>query len=509
LDSEDGKQWRIRVTSRPALRKSARTANGLRREVGVAAGHALGSAIDRAVGAHHARRLRKVGWQHALAADGSDWARGELPVRSGNAVEVLIDGASFLPMVADELARAESHVHLTGCFFSPELELTRGDDPAIVRNLLAELAERIDVRVLIWSGAPVPIFSPSRREVRNMAERFNRRNRIHCEFDSCVRFMHCHHEKTIVIDDRVAFVGGIDLTLDGGDPYDSQEHRSRGVIGWHDLAVRIEGPAVADVADHFRLRWHGATKEDLPAPHVPDAVGDVDLQIVRTIPEKVYERSLPRGDFSVLESYVGAFRSAERFIYIENQFLWSSEIVAVLAEKLRDPHDDFRIVVLLPVNANDGADISRGQVAALIHADDGNARFLACSVYARTGGLRDPIYVHAKVAIVDDRWLTIGSANLNEHSLFNDSEVNVVSHDERLARDTRLRLWSEHLELPIEEIDGDPARVIDERWEPISEEQLDRLQNDLPLTHRLVKLPGVSVRRRRVLGPLQGRVYDA
>ncbi len=492
------------------MSKPVQAARSIRREVGEAAGHAFGSAIDRAVATHHARRLRRIGWQHALEVDGRGWARGVLPARSGNAVEVLIDGASFLPMVADELARAESHVHLTGCFFSPELELTRGDDPAIVRNLLAELAERIDVRVLIWSGAPVPIFSPSRREVRQMVERFNVRNRIRCEFDSCVRFMHCHHEKTIVIDDRVAFVGGIDLTLDGGDPYDSQDHPSRGVTGWHDVAVRIEGPAVADVAEHFRLRWHAAAKEELPAPRAQNAAGDVDLQVVRTIPEKVYERSLPRGDFSVLESYVGAFRSAERFIYIENQFLWSSEIVALLAEKLRDPPcDDFRIVVLLPVSANDGADISRGQVAALIHADDGNARFLACSVYARTGRLRDPIYVHAKVAIVDDRWLTIGSANLNEHSLFNDSEVNVVTHDEKLARDTRLRLWSEHLELPREEIDGEPASVIDERWEPISEEQLDRLQNDLPLTHRLVKLPGVSVRHRRFLGSLQGRIYDA
>ena len=510
MDSEDDDLRLAFVSSRPSLAKTARTANSFRREVGDAAGHAFGNAIDRAVTAHHARRLRKVGWQRALEADGSEWARGEFPVRSGNKVEVLIDGAAFLPMVADELAKAESHVHVTGCFFSPELELTRGDEPAIVRNLLAELAERIDVRVLIWSGAPVPIFSPSRREVREMVERFNRRNQIRCEFDSCVRFMHCHHEKTIVIDDRVAFVGGIDLTLDGGDPYDSQEHPSRGVIGWHDIAMRIEGPAVADVAEHFRLRWHAAAKEDLPAPPVPEAVGKVDLQLVRTIPEKVYERSLPRGDFSVLESYVGAFRSAERFIYIENQFLWSSEIVAILAEKLRNPpSEDFRILVLLPVNANDGADISRGQVAALIHADDGNARFLACSVYARTGSLRDPIYVHAKVAVVDDRWLTVGSANLNEHSLFNDSEVNVVSNDESLARDTRLRLWSEHLELPIKEIDGDPTTVIDERWEPISEEQLDRLQNDLPLTHRLVKLPGVSVRHRRFLGSLQGRIYDA
>ena len=391
MDSESDDLRLAFVTPRPSLAKTARAANSFRREVGDAAGHAFGNAIDRAVTAHHARRLRKVGWQRALEADGSEWARGEFPVRSGNKVEVLIDGAAFLPMVAEELAKAESHVHVTGCFFSPELELTRGDEPAIVRNLLAELAERIDVRVLIWSGAPVPIFSPSRREVREMVERFNRRNQIRCEFDSCVRFMHCHHEKTIVIDDRVAFVGGIDLTLDGGDPYDSQDHPSRGVIGWHDIAMRIEGPAVADVAEHFRLRWHAAANEDLPAPPVPDDVGKVDLQLVRTIPEKVYERSLPRGDFSVLESYVGAFRSAERFIYIENQFLWSSEIVAILAEKLRNPpSEDFRILVLLPVNANDGADISRGQVAALIHADDGNARFLACSVYARTGSCATP-----------------------------------------------------------------------------------------------------------------------
>jgi phosphatidylserine/phosphatidylglycerophosphate/cardiolipin synthase-like enzyme len=276
------------------------------------------------------------------------------------------------------------------------------------------------------------------------------------------------------------------------------------------VAVRIEGPAVADVAEHFRLRWHGVTDEELPAPRGSDPVGATELQVVRTIPENVYEKSLPRGDFSLLESYVGAIRSAERLIYIENQFLWSAEIVALLAEKLRDPpHDDFRIIVLLPVTPNDGADVSRGQVAALIHADDDNARFLACSIYARTGRLQDPIYIHSKVAVVDDRWLTVGSANLNEHSLFNDSEVNVVTNDPTLARDTRLRLWSEHLELPVEQIDGDPTTVFEEQWERISEEQLDRLEKDLPLTHRLVKLPGVSVHRARLLGPLQGRIYDA
>ena len=93
---------------------------------------------------------------------------------------------------------------------------------------------------------------------------------------------------------------------------------------------------------------------------------------------------------------------------------------------------------------------------------------------------------------MDDRWLTVGSANLNEHSLFNDSEVNVSLRDERIVGDTRLRLWSEHLELPIDEIAGDPAGEINDRyWEPIAEEQLERLKSGLcHLTHAAVKLPG-------------------
>ena len=65
------------------------------------------------------------------------------------------------------------------------------------------------------------------------------------------------------------------------------------------------------------------------------------------------------------------------------------------------------------------------------------SRFLACTVYAREGKLRDSVYVHSKIGIVDDGWLTLGSANLNEHSLFNDTEMNIVSHDQRLARETR------------------------------------------------------------------------
>ena len=476
--------------------------------LGVWVGHALGDRLDRTVRHRHRDELRHVGWEHALDATTASFVREGADPRPGNAVEVLIDGAEALPRIAQELSGARSHVHLTGWFLSPELQLTREEEPVVVRNLLAELAERIDVRVLLWQGAPVPAFRPSRADVRNAVEDLVRHTRIKAAVDGCTGLTHCHHEKTIVIDDRVAFVGGIDLTLDGGDPFDTGNHRARGGIGWHDAAVRIEGPAVVDVAEHFRLRWRRPGREELASPAVPEAAGDVELQVTRTLPAKTY-RAVRRGDYSILASYMGALRSAERFVYLENQFLWSPEIVGVLIDKLRDPpSDDFRVVVLLPARANDGADISRGQIAALINADDGAERFLACTVYARAGKLRDVVYVHAKIGIVDDTWFTVGSANLNAHSLFNDTEMNVVSLDPSLARETRLRLWAEHLEASPEEVSGDPTALVDERWRPTADDQLHRLENGEPLTHRLVMLPGVSRRRRRVLGPMQSRLFD-
>jgi phosphatidylserine/phosphatidylglycerophosphate/cardiolipin synthase-like enzyme len=118
------------------------------------------------------------------------------------------------------------------------------------------------------------------------------------------------------------------------------------------------------------------------------------------------------------------------------------------------------------------------------------------------------VYVHAKIAIVDDRWLTLGSANLNEHSLFNDTELNVVTCDSGLARATRLRLWSEHLERPAADLGGDPTRVVDDVWRPIALEQDARRRRGEPPTHRLTLVPGVSRRSRRLLGPIQGIVVD-
>jgi phosphatidylserine/phosphatidylglycerophosphate/cardiolipin synthase-like enzyme len=164
-----------------------------------------GDGIDAAVRAKHRWRLRRLGSGEALApADDGLWAAG--------------------------------------------------DRPLVLGELLAQAAERVDVRVLVWAGAPVPAFHPTRREVSDAVETLTRRTRIRCEPDPREHPFHCHHEKIVVVDGELAFVGGIDITDFGGDRYDVNEHPARRRLGWHDVGTRLRGPVIIDVHDHFALR---------------------------------------------------------------------------------------------------------------------------------------------------------------------------------------------------------------------------------------------------------------
>jgi phosphatidylserine/phosphatidylglycerophosphate/cardiolipin synthase-like enzyme len=456
----------------------------------------LGDGVERAVAAHHRRRLARRGHRPVEAPAGG-WADGgSFPPRAGNRVELLVDGAELLPRMVADLGAAQSHVHVAGWFFTPGFRM--GADGPTLRGLLAETASRCAVRVLAWAGAPLPLFHPDRGEVRAMRDELTLGTAIEMELDAKERPMHCHHEKLVIVDDRVAYVGGLDLTTYAGNRLDDSEHPSRVGLGWHDVCLRIEGPAAADVAAHFALRW----PRPLPVPVAAAAADEgIEVQLVRTVPENVYD-GLPRGEFTILESYLRGVRAADRFVYLESQFLWAPELVHALGAKLREPpRDDFRAVVLLPAKPNNGADDTRGQLGVLIDCDrdaGGAQRFLACTLFQR-GEHGRPVYVHAKVGIVDDEWLTVGSANLNGHSFFNDTEVNVVVRDPVFVRAARLRLWSEHLEREVAAGD-DVARLVDEQWRPIAEAQShDR---------KLRLLRGVSRRSRALWGPLNGLIVD-
>ena len=474
----------------------------------------VGDTLERIIRAKHARRLRRRGSAGAIdpAPDGGWASTASFAPRDGCRVEPFVDGSEALPRIADAIRSARSHVHLAGWHFDPTFRLEEGGPT--LRELLAEAAERVGVRVLAWAGAPLPLFHPDRGEVRQACEKLAGGTRISMALDSRERPFHCHHEKLVVVDDETAFVGGIDLTALAGDRLDSSEHPPRDGLGWHDTALRLDGPVVDDVAEHFRLRWHAVAGDGLPQAsqsRSAAAPGGLEAQFVRTVPERLYEPCRD-GEWSILESYLRALGAAERLVYLESQFLWSPELTFVLAEKLRrPPHDDFRVIALLPAHPNNGADDSRGQVGLLIDADkksgDDTTRFLACTLY-QPGPGGNPVYVHSKAAMIDDTWLTIGSANLNAHSLFNDTEANIVVRDPELAREVRLRLWEEHLERPREEIDGDPARVFDALWKPLADERLEQRRRDGWADGKLTLLPHVSRRTEAFWGPLNGLFVD-
>jgi phosphatidylserine/phosphatidylglycerophosphate/cardiolipin synthase-like enzyme len=456
----------------------------------------VGDLIENANRNHHARRLHHLGWDRAFRGDGAGWGSGTRPT-GGNHVDVHIDGTSALPAIVAAVRGARSFVHVAGWTVNPEFVMEHTPVPVTLRALVAEAAERVDVRVLVWAGAPVPVMHPTRAEARRLMDGLVGGSRIRGALDKRNRPMHCHHEKLIIIDGTLAFVGGIDLTDESGDRLDGPPHRKTTKLGWHDAAACVTGPAVADVAAHFAMRWTATTGEELPKPVVPQPTGQSRVQIVRTVPEHTY-RKLPKGDFSILEAYMGALRRAQRLIYLENQFLWSAEVVALLRKKLlRPPTDEFRLVLVLPRRPNNGNDDTRGQLAVLDAADH-HHRLLFGTV-GTPGRERPGVYVHAKVGIIDDTWLTVGSANLNEHSLFNDTEVNLVTDDAALARTIREQLWTEHLATDCS--GRDALEVIESDWRRV-------LGAGSPHSKPLRRLPAVSRRSARLLGPLKGLMVD-
>ena len=209
---------------------------------------AAGQAVERLVVAHHRRRLRRLGRESVLDASVGGWASTGCAFRQGNSLEVLVDGVDALSKLATAIEGARSSVWLAGWYFSPDFRL-RNDSPRVLSEVVAEVAKRADVRLLAWAGAPLPLFHPDRSEVRAVAQELGRDTRVGIALDARERPLHCHHEKLAIIDSRDAFVGGIDLTSYAGDRLDSSEHPARGSLGWHDAAVRIRGPAVADVAE--------------------------------------------------------------------------------------------------------------------------------------------------------------------------------------------------------------------------------------------------------------------
>ena len=424
--------------------------------------------------AHHRRRLRKVGWEHALTAADASWAFGAEPPREGNAIEVLVDGEEAFPRMAEAIAGARSHVHIAGWCVTPEFVLSAGANPVILRDVLADAARRVPVRVLLWGGAPLPLYPLSRRVVRGIREELCKGSEIQCALDTHERPLHCHHEKLVIIDDELAFVGGIDLTDFAGNRLDRPGHPPRGSLGWHDVATVVRGPAVAAVAGISTCA--GTRPRASCCPPRASRAAPVTRSCKSSAPcpstsTRHCPRASSRSSRAMRAPCAPPSTSSTSRISSSGRRRSSRSSARSCATR---PASASACCSCCPPSRTRAPTTPAGQLGLLADADDGAGRMLACTRYAVADGASDRVYVHAKVGIVDDRWLTVGSANLNEHSLFNDTEMNVVSHDPGLARATRLRLWAEHLAQPAETLEGDPATLIDEIWRPLASEQLER-----------------------------------
>jgi phosphatidylserine/phosphatidylglycerophosphate/cardiolipin synthase-like enzyme len=430
----------------------------------------------------------------------------------GNRVRLLVHGATYFERLYAELAALApgDRVFFTDWRGDAD-ELLRPEGPA-VGELLAALARRgVEVRGLLWRSHS-DLFKFSARENEHLGRLVNDAGG-EALLDQRVRRFGSHHQKLVVVwhaDDAsrdVAFAGGIDLShgrrddeRHDGDPQAVPMDRRYGDHPpWHDAMLEVRGPAVADLLHTFVERWNDPTPLDhrtlyrgllrrragMPRhPHplppgldrVPPEVGPHAVQVLRTYGAKRPPYPFaPQGERGVAREYAKAFARARRLVYVEDQYLWSRDVSQPLVAALRRS-PDLHVVAVVPRYPDEDGLVSGppnrvGRLDAIrALAAAGGDRVGVFDVESPAGV---PVYVHAKVCVVDDVWFTCGSDNLNRRSWTHDSEVTCAVLDgtpddreprdpgglgdgaRRLARDLRIGLWAEHLDRPA----GDPALV--------------------------------------------------
>ena len=396
----------------------------------------------------------------ARRGDGLAWS-------TGNQVRPLIHGASYF---AELVARVPGMVAGDLLLFTdwrgdPDQRLSEAG-PEVAELFCAAARRGVVVRGLIWRSH-LDRFRFSEQQNRHLGEEIEAAGG-QCMLDMRVRPGGSHHMKLMVLRHQgrpeldVAFIGGIDLChsrRDDADHHGDPQHQSMAAVygrrpPWHDVQAMITGPAVGDAELVFRERWEDPapltrnpihrlrdtmTRQDVrpralpPQGHDPAASGTHAVQLLRTYPYRRAGYSFaPEGERSIARAYLKVLPRARRLIYLEDQYLWSSTVVSALASALRDV-PDLHLIAVIPRFPDQDGKLSLppnliGRIAALnlLRKAAGNR----VAVYGIESEAGIPIYVHAKVCIVDDTWAIVGSDNFNRRSWTHDSELSCAVVDE-------------------------------------------------------------------------------
>ncbi|MHA6761353.1 phospholipase D family protein [Streptacidiphilus sp. PAMC 29251] len=432
----------------------------------------------------------------ARHADGAAWSEGNL-------VRPLVHGRSYFAELIATVRRQQAGdlLFFTDWRGDPDEPLDEEDS---VGEVLCRAAERgVVVKGLVWRSH-LDRLQFSERENRHLGEEIEDAGG-ECLLDMRVRPGGSHHQKFVVLrhpgrpQHDVAFVGGIDLCHSrrddadhAGDPHAQPMSAAYGPRPpWHDLQLAVCGPAVGDVEAVFRERWQDPAplsrsfpgrlrqlihRQDIvagplppqPADPAPVPGGTHTVQLLRTYPamRRGYPFA-PQGERSIARAYRKALARARALVYLEDQYLWSAPIVASFAEALT-ARPQLRMVAVVPLHPDQDGRLAGpmnvlGRIEALrLLREAGGDRFAVYGVENHAG---TPVYVHAKVCVIDDVWATVGSDNVNRRSWTHDSELSCAVLDDApdlrqpqdpgglgdrariYARDLRLTLGREHLDL--------------------------------------------------------------
>lgn len=414
--------------------------------------------------------------EFSLVVDENCWRRSS--VKQGSFV---IEGAPYFAAFRSAVMNAERSVHILAWDLKEDIELVREgdvDDGYPVKlfdflNAVLEAKPNLVIRILLWDYSMVYLAERDWLPLSKWKQL--RHPRLIVEQDNALCLGASHHQKVVVIDGDFAFCGGIDLSAWR---WDTQEHRvedahrmdpkGKPYQPYHDIHMAVAGEAAVDLDALFRMRWERAIGEVLEPIEIRRAADvwpasvdvdfeDVSIGIALTFSEyKDYEASR-----HIEQLHLDLIRSAERYIYIENQYLSSHLIVDALIERLREPEGPELVIVL---TKDTGGFLEEGTLGLLrerllekLSDADAHNRFNVYYPYVEDeSGAQSQVYVHAKLMICDDNTILSGSANLSNRSMKVDSEVAIVIKESGVfepAKRLLRRLLAIHFHMDREVID--------------------------------------------------------
>ena len=387
---------------------------------------------------------------------------------------LLVDGRDIYKAVYDACSQARHTILIAGWQFDNNVALLRGDDAehaehatrlvAMLRELCVQRPE-LEVFILGWKRNP--LFVLERVPLQPLLLRLAGHPRIHYRSDASHPAGASQHQKFLVVDRAIALVGGMDIC---NSRWDRREHRAddrdrrnrwRHYGPYHDVHAYVTGDAVDVLRSWFCERWERATGQPLALPDVPRGKVEIEPSLALHAPRVGLARTCPasdepacRGVEEIYQLHLRAIAAAEQLIYLENQYLSSHQLARALEQRMARGGRPLQIVLLLPAHSKRFKErISMGamQEGILKQLGDAAARFgHRLGVYysaVRDGEHEVPVFVHAKVLAVDDRFLLVSSANTTNRSMGFDSELGIAWESpvpSASLREARVDLLAEH-----------------------------------------------------------------